>query len=138
MLAAYLALLEPGDTLLGMSLDHGGHLTHGAQVNFSGKLFNAVQYGVDPRPGEIDYEQVERLAQEHRPKLIIAGFSAYSRVVDWSDSARIADDVGACFARRYRARRRTGCGRASIRTRWRTRTSSRRRRTRRCAVRAAA
>jgi glycine hydroxymethyltransferase len=95
--AAYLALIKPGDTILGMSLDHGGHLTHGAKVNFSGKIFNAVQYGLDPATGEIDYVQVERLAQEHRPKLVIAGFSAYSRVIDWARFRRIADDVGAYF-----------------------------------------
>ena len=95
--AAYLALIQPGDTLLGMSLDHGGHLTHGAKVNFSGRLFNAVQYGLDPATGEIDYEQVERLALEHRPKLVIAGFSAYSRVIDWARFRRIADAVGAWF-----------------------------------------
>jgi glycine hydroxymethyltransferase len=95
--AAYLALINPGDPILGMSLDHGGHLTHGAKVNFSGKLFKATQYGLDPSTGEIDYVQVERLAQEHRPKLIIAGFSAYSRVVDWARFRRISDDVGALF-----------------------------------------
>jgi glycine hydroxymethyltransferase len=95
--AAYLALLQPGDTLLGMSLDHGGHLTHGAKVNFSGKIFKAVQYGLDPATGEIDYAQVERLAQEHRPKLLIAGFSAYSRIVDWARFRAIADSVGAYF-----------------------------------------
>jgi len=95
--AAYLALIQPGDTLLGMSLDHGGHLTHGAKVNFSGKVFNAVQYGLDPATGEIDYAQVERLAHEHRPRLIIAGFSAYSRVIDWSRFRKIADSVGAHF-----------------------------------------
>ena len=95
--AAYLALIQPGDTLLGMSLDHGGHLTHGAKVNFSGKVFNAVQYGLDPATGEIDYAQVERLAHEHRPKLVIAGFSAYSRVVDWARFRAIADAVGAYF-----------------------------------------
>jgi glycine hydroxymethyltransferase len=95
--AAYLALIQPGDTLLGMSLDHGGHLTHGAKVNFSGKIFNAVQYGLDPATGEIDYAQVERLALEHKPKLVIAGFSAYSRVVDWARFRRIADAVGAYF-----------------------------------------
>jgi glycine hydroxymethyltransferase len=95
--AAYLALLKPGDTILGMSLDHGGHLTHGAKVNFSGKIFNAVQYGLDPATGEIDYVQVERLAQEHRPKMIIAGFSAYSRIIDWARFRRIADAVGAYF-----------------------------------------
>jgi glycine hydroxymethyltransferase len=95
--AAYLALLKPGDTILGMSLDHGGHLTHGAKVNFSGKLFNAVQYGLDAATGEIDYAQVERLAHEHRPKLVIAGFSAYSRVVDWQRFRTIADAVSAYF-----------------------------------------
>ena len=93
--AVYLALARPGDTLLGMSLDHGGHLTHGAKPNFSGKIFHAVQYGIDPSTGEIDYDQVERLAQEHRPKLLIAGFSAYSRVVDWQRFREIADRVGA-------------------------------------------
>ena len=93
--AAYLALIKPGDTLLGMSLDHGGHLTHGSRVNFSGKVFNAVQYGLDAGTGEIDYAQVERLAHEHSPKLIIAGFSAYSRVVDWARFRAIADAVGA-------------------------------------------
>jgi len=95
--AAYLALINPGDTILGMSLDHGGHLTHGAKVNFSGKLFKAVQYGLNPDTGEIDYDQVERLAQEHRPRLVIAGFSAYSRVVDWGRFRKIADSVGAYF-----------------------------------------
>jgi glycine hydroxymethyltransferase len=95
--AAYLALIKPGDTLLGMSLDHGGHLTHGAKVNFSGKIFNAVQYGLDPATGEIDYAQVERLAQEHKPRLIIAGFSAYSRVIDFQRFRTIADAVGAFF-----------------------------------------
>jgi glycine hydroxymethyltransferase len=95
--AAYLALIKPGDTLLGMSLDHGGHLTHGAKVNFSGKIFNAVQYGLDPATGEIDYAQVEALALEHRPRLIIAGFSAYSRVIDWARFRKIADAVEAYF-----------------------------------------
>lgn len=95
--AAYLALLNPGDTILGMSLDHGGHLTHGAKVSFSGKLFKAVQYGLDPHTSEIDYVRVEQLAQEHRPRLIIAGFSAYSRVIDWERFRRIADAVGAYF-----------------------------------------
>ncbi|HKE97151.1 MAG TPA: serine hydroxymethyltransferase [Povalibacter sp.] len=93
--AAYLALINAGDTILGMSLDHGGHLTHGAKVNFSGRIFKSVQYGIDPVSGEIDYVQVERLAQEHRPRLIIAGFSAYSRVIDWERFRRIADGVGA-------------------------------------------
>ncbi|MCO6441523.1 MAG: serine hydroxymethyltransferase [Nitrococcus mobilis] len=93
--AVYLALAKPGDTILGMSLDHGGHLTHGAKPNFSGKLFNAVQYGIDARTGEIDYAQLERLALEHRPKLVIAGFSAYSRVIDWQRFREIADEIGA-------------------------------------------
>jgi glycine hydroxymethyltransferase len=93
--AVYMALLAPGDTVLGMSLAHGGHLTHGAKVNFSGKIYNAVQYGLDDKTGEIDYAQVERLAQEHKPKMIVAGFSAYSRVVDWSRFRKIADSVGA-------------------------------------------
>jgi len=95
--AAYLALVKPGDTILGMSLDHGGHLTHGAKVNFSGKVFHAVQYGLDTATGEIDYGAVERLAREHRPKMILAGFSAYSRVIDWRRFRAIADDVGAYF-----------------------------------------
>ncbi|HET9389435.1 MAG TPA: serine hydroxymethyltransferase [Steroidobacteraceae bacterium] len=95
--AAYYALVQPGDPILGMSLDHGGHLTHGAKVNFSGKFFKATQYGIRPDTGEIDYEQVQRLAQEHRPKMIIAGFSAYSRVVDWARFAQIARSVGAYF-----------------------------------------
>jgi glycine hydroxymethyltransferase len=93
--AVYFALLNPGDTILGMSLDHGGHLTHGAKVNFSGKLFKAVQYGIVPQTGIIDYDQVDRLAQEHRPKMIVAGFSAYSRVIDWARFRAIADSIGA-------------------------------------------
>jgi glycine hydroxymethyltransferase len=93
--AVYMALLNPGDTILGMSLAHGGHLTHGAKVNFSGKIYHAVQYGLSDKSEEIDYEQVERLATEHKPKMIVAGFSAYSRVVDWARFRRIADSVGA-------------------------------------------
>ncbi|WP_407280757.1 serine hydroxymethyltransferase [Aromatoleum evansii] len=93
--AVYMALLEPHDTVLGMSLAHGGHLTHGAKVNFSGKLYNAIQYGLDEATGEIDYAQVEQLAKEHKPKMIVAGFSAYSRVVDWQRFRAIADAVGA-------------------------------------------
>jgi glycine hydroxymethyltransferase len=95
--AVYLALLNAGDTILGMSLDHGGHLTHGAKVNFSGKIFHAVQYGIRPDTAEVDYEQVERLAQEHKPKLLIAGFSAYSRYLDFARFRAIADSVGAYF-----------------------------------------
>jgi len=93
--AVYMALCQPGDTVLGMSLAHGGHLTHGAKPNFSGKLYNAVQYGLNPDTGEIDYDEVERLAHEHNPKMIVAGFSAYSRVVDWQRFRDIADAVGA-------------------------------------------
>ena len=95
--AAYLAMMEPGDTLLGMSLPHGGHLTHGAKVNFSGKLFNVAQYGIDEVSGEIDYDAMAALAREHRPKVIVAGFSAYSRVVDWQRFREVADEVGAFF-----------------------------------------
>jgi glycine hydroxymethyltransferase len=95
--AVFMALLQPHETVLGMSLAHGGHLTHGAKVNFSGKTYNAVQYGIKPDTGEIDYEQVEALAQEHRPKMIIAGFSAYSLIVDWARFRAIADRVGAWF-----------------------------------------
>ncbi|MCZ6538105.1 MAG: serine hydroxymethyltransferase, partial [Gammaproteobacteria bacterium] len=94
-IAAYLAMMNPGETLLGMSLAHGGHLTHGSKVNFSGKVFNAVQYGLDEATGEIDYQQVEDLAREHRPKVVVAGFSAYSRIVDWQRFRDIADEVGA-------------------------------------------
>jgi glycine hydroxymethyltransferase len=96
-IAAYLAMMSPGETLLGMSLAHGGHLTHGSKVNFSGKVFNAVQYGLDDATGEIDYQQVEDLAKEHKPKVVVAGFSAYSRIVDWERFRVIADEVGAYF-----------------------------------------
>ena len=93
--AVYFALCQPGDTILGMSLAHGGHLTHGAAVSFSGRIYNAVQYGLNPETGEIDYAEVERLAEEHKPTMIVAGFSAYSRVVDWQRFRDIADKVGA-------------------------------------------
>lgn len=93
--AAYLALIQSGDTILGMSLDHGGHLTHGAKVNFSGKIFNSYQYGLNPETGEVDYDEVEKLALKHKPQLIIAGFSAYSRVMDWQRFRDIADKIGA-------------------------------------------
>jgi len=93
--AVYFALVQPGDTILGMSLAHGGHLTHGAKPNFSGKIYNAIQYGLDESTGEIDYDQVEALAKEHKPKMIVAGFSAYSRIVDWQRFRDIADSVGA-------------------------------------------
>ncbi|MBT9570776.1 MAG: serine hydroxymethyltransferase [Pseudomonas umsongensis] len=95
--AVYLALLQAGDTVLGMSLAHGGHLTHGAKVSFSGKLYNAVQYGIDTATGLIDYNEVERLAVEHQPKMIIAGFSAYSKTLDFARFREIADKVGAYF-----------------------------------------
>src|SRR5690625_4454718 len=95
--AVYMALCAPGDTVLGMSLDAGGHLTHGARPNFSGKMYNAVQYGLVEETGEIDYDQVEALAREHRPKIVVAGFSAYSRVVDWARFAEIARSVDAWF-----------------------------------------
>jgi len=95
--AVYLALLQPGDTILGMSLAHGGHLTHGAKVNFSGKLFNAVQYGLNMNNEELDYDEMQRLADEHKPKMLIGGFSAYSQVVDWKRMREIADSVGAYF-----------------------------------------
>tara|TARA_R110002074_G_scaffold57232_1_gene140857 strand:- start:37637 stop:38890 length:1254 start_codon:yes stop_codon:yes gene_type:complete len=93
--AVYFALLQAGDTILGMSLAHGGHLTHGAKVNFSGKLFNAIQYGLNDATGEVDYDEIQALANEHKPKMIVAGFSAYSRVMDWQKFRDIADSVGA-------------------------------------------
>ena len=93
--AVYLALLEAGDGVLGMSLAHGGHLTHGAAVNFSGKTYHATQYGLDPVSGYIDYDQVARLAREHKPRMIMTGFSAYSRILDWAKFREIADEVGA-------------------------------------------
>ena len=95
--SAYMALMKPGDTLLGMSLADGGHLTHGATVSFSGRIYNSVQYGLNGQTGEIDYDEVNRLAHEHRPKLIVAGFSAYSKVVDWQKFRDIADEIGAYF-----------------------------------------
>jgi glycine hydroxymethyltransferase len=95
--AVYMALMEPGDTVLGMSLADGGHLTHGASVSFSGRIYKAVQYGLNAETGEIDYDQVERLAHEHKPKMIMAGFSAYSKIVDWHRFRDIADAVGAWF-----------------------------------------
>jgi glycine hydroxymethyltransferase len=93
--AVFQALLQPHDTVLGMSLAHGGHLTHGSHVNFSGKTYNAIQYGLNEETGEIDYAQVEALALEHKPKMIIGGFSAYSGIVDWAKFREIADKVGA-------------------------------------------
>ncbi|MDN3650790.1 serine hydroxymethyltransferase [Reinekea marina] len=93
--AVYMTLCKPGDTILGMSLAHGGHLTHGASVSFSGRIYNAVQYGLNAETGEIDYDQVAELAREHKPKMIVAGFSAYSLIVDWARFREIADEVGA-------------------------------------------
>lgn len=93
--AVYAALCAPGDTVLGMSLAHGGHLTHGAKVSFSGKIYNAIQYGLNPETGIVDYDQVAALAREHKPKMIVAGFSAYSQVMDWQKFRDIADEVGA-------------------------------------------
>lgn len=93
--AVYAALCSPGDTILGMSLAHGGHLTHGASVSFSGKVYNAVQYGLNPETGKVDYDEIEALAVEHKPKMIIAGFSAYSQIMDWARFREIADKVGA-------------------------------------------
>jgi glycine hydroxymethyltransferase len=93
--AVYMALMKPHDTVLGMSLDAGGHLTHGAPINFSGRMYNSVQYGLDLETGEIDYANVEKLANEHKPKMIVAGFSAYSRIIDWQRFRDIADSVGA-------------------------------------------
>lgn len=95
--AVYLALLQPGDTILGMSLDHGGHLTHGSKVNISGKLFNAVQYGIEEKTGAIDFNNVREMALKHKPKMIIGGFSAYSKKIDWQQFRDIADEVGAYF-----------------------------------------
>ena len=94
-MAVYMALVQPGDTILGLSLADGGHLTHGARPNFSGKIYNSIQYGLHPETGEIDYDQVEALALEHKPKMIVAGFSAYSRIWDWERFRKIADLVGA-------------------------------------------
>ncbi len=94
-MAVYMALVQPGDTILGLSLADGGHLTHGAKPNFSGKIYNAIQYGLHPETGEIDYDQVEALALEHKPKMIVAGFSAYSRIWDWQRFRDIADKIGA-------------------------------------------
>ncbi len=93
--AVFMALCQPGDTVLGMSLAHGGHLTHGSKVSFSGKIYNAVQYGLKPETGEVDYDEVASLAREHKPKMIIAGFSAYSKIMDWQKFRDIADEVGA-------------------------------------------
>lgn len=94
-MAAYFACIKPGDTIMGMDLAAGGHLTHGSRVSFSGKIYNVIPYGLDPKTGEIDYTQIEKLALEHKPKLLMSGFSAYSRIVDWERLRKIADQVGA-------------------------------------------
>ena len=96
-LAAYQAVLQPGDTILAMNLNHGGHLTHGHKVNESGKLYHFVQYGVREDTGVIDYDEMERLAHEHKPKLIVAGASAYSRIIDFARFGKVAKDIGALF-----------------------------------------
>ena len=93
--AVFLALLNAGDKILGMSLDHGGHLTHGSKVNFSGKIYESYSYGIDPETGDIDYAQVEALAKEHKPKLIICGFSAFSGILDWAKFKEIASSIDA-------------------------------------------
>jgi len=93
--AVYMAFLEPGDKVLGLRLDHGGHLSHGHRVNFSGRLYNFIQYGVDPKTGRIDMDEVYRIAKAEKPKMIVAGFSAYSREIDWKHFKQIADEVGA-------------------------------------------
>ena len=108
--AVFLALVQPGDTILGMSLDAGGHLTHGAAPNLSGKWFNAVQYGVRREDGLLDYEQLESLARAHKPKLVIAGGSAYPRAIDFPRIRALADEVGAYFMVGYGALRRVDCG----------------------------
>ncbi len=110
-MAAYFSVLQPGDTLLGMELSTGGHLTHGAPVSFSSRLFNAVQYGVDPTTELIDYDQVEALALRHKPKLIVAGTSAYARIIDWARFREIADTVERPLHGGYRPHRRPGRGR---------------------------
>jgi glycine hydroxymethyltransferase len=108
--AVFLALLKPGDTILGMDLSHGGHLTHGSPVNVSGKWFKAVHYGVDPQTQRLNFDRVRELALEHRPRLIICGYSAYPRTIDFAAFRAIADDVGAYPAGGHRPHRRTGCG----------------------------
>ena len=136
--AVYRALIEVGDTVLAMNLDHGGHLTHGSPVNFSGKLYRIVPYGVRRDTEQIDYEELRRLALEHRPKLIQCGTTAYSRVLDFDAFRSIADEVGRAALRRHRAHRRTGRGRPAPEPRSARRTWSPPPPTRRCAGRAAA
>ena len=117
-MAVYAALLQPGDRILGMNLSHGGHLTHGSPVNFSGRLFHAVQYGINQRTGLIDYDAIAELAQKHRPKVLIGGFSAYSRVIDWGRMRAIADSgTGWVRSRFCRHKREAGTSMYTIRTR---------------------
>ncbi len=136
--AVFFAALKPGDTILGMSLPHGGHLTHGSPVNMSGKWFNVVAYGLDPETELIDYDEAERLAREHKPKLIIAGASAYSRVIDWKRFRAIADERRRAADGRHGALRGADRGGRLSEPRSASPTSRPARRTRRCAGRAAA
>ena len=137
-MAVYLTLLKPGDTVLGMNLAHGGHLTHGHPLNFSGKLYTIVPYGVRKDDERIDYDELSRLADEHKPKMIMVGASAYPRVIDFARIAEVATPRRRADGRRHGAHRRPGRRRACTRARCRTPTSSPRRRTRRCAARAPA
>ena len=137
-MAVYFTLLKPGDTVLGMNLAHGGHLTHGHPLNFSGKLYTIVPYGVRQDDQRIDYDELERLAHEHKPKMIMVGASAYPRVIDFERIGGLAASVGVAGRDRHGPHRRPRCGEACIPARCRTRISSRRRRTRPCAGRAAA
>ena len=122
-MAVYLTLLQPGDTVLGMNLSHGGHLTHGHPLNFSGKLYTIVPYGVRKDDERIDYDELDRLADEHKPKMIIVGASAYPRVIDFARIRRTADRVGAPVVHRHGAHRRPGRRRRAPQSRCRTPTS---------------
>ena len=137
-MAVYSAVLEPGDTILSLRLDHGGHLTHGLKVNFSGRLYSIVHYGVSRETMRVDYDEVLALAKQHRPNLIVCGGSAYPRTVEADRFRAIADEVGALPALRHGALLGAWSRRACIRTRFRTATSSRPPRTRRCPARAPA
>ena len=136
--SVYMAALQPGDTVLGMNLAHGGHLTHGHPLNFSGKMYKFIPYGVSKETETIDYDELERLAQEHKPKMIVAGASAYSRIIDFPRMAEIARVRRRAFLRGHGAHRGPGRRRACIRARCRTPISFPPPRTRRCAARAAA
>ena len=137
-MAVYFAFLKPGDKMLTMDLTHGGHLTHGNKANFSGKFFEIVHYGVRKEDERIDYDQLARMAREHKPKMITVGASAYSRIIDFERMGEIAREVGALSVGGHRAHRRPGRGRDFIRARLPTRISSPPPRTRPCAARAAA